>query len=76
MYGHKYYHFRLNIGPDELMRVYRGAAHRLRVTTAEGLVLDLDANHLRQFTTRTGILGNFRLVTNADNKFVRLEKIG
>lgn len=75
MYGQKYYHFRLNIGPDELMRVYTGAAHRLRVTCIEGLVLDLDANHLRKFTTRTGISGNFRLVTNAENKFVRLEKL-
>lgn len=75
MYGQKYYHFRLNIGPDELMRVYRGSAHRLRVTTAEGLVLDLDANHLRQFTTRSGVIGDFRLVTNAENKFIRLEKL-
>lgn len=75
MYGQKFYHFSLNIGPDELMRVYRGSVHRLRVTTVEGVVLDLDANHLRQFTTRSGVLGNFRLVTNAENKFVRLEKL-
>ena len=45
MAGERYFHFHLNIDPDELMRVYRGAAHRLRVRSLEGPVVDLDANH-------------------------------
>lgn len=75
MYGQKYYHFRLNIDNDELMRVYTGSAKRLRVRTAEGPVVDLDANHLRQFTTRSGIFGDFRLVVTMQNKFVKIERL-
>ena len=75
MAGERYFHFHLNIDPDELMRVYRGAAHRLRVRSLEGPVRDLDANHLRAYTTRSGIQGDFRLVISAQNKFLRLERI-
>lgn len=71
----RYYHFYLNIDIDELMRVYRGSAHRLRVRSMEGPVVDLDANHLRSFTTRTGISGSFVLVVNENNKFIRLDRV-
>ena len=57
------------------MRVYRGAAHRLRVRSVEGPVVDLDANHLRRYTTRSGVQGDFRLVISAQNKFLRLERL-
>ncbi len=75
MYGYNYYTFNLNIGADELLRVYQGQARRLRVRCLEGLVVDLDATHLKQFTTSNGITGSFRLITDADHKFVRLERI-
>lgn len=71
----RYYHFYLNIDTDELMRVYRGSAHRLRVQSREGSVIDIDANHLRSFTTRSGVQGSFRLVISETNKFLRLERI-
>lgn len=57
------------------MRLYSGSARRLRARSLEGPVVDLDANHLRQFTTRSGINGRFRLVVTAQNKFLRLERI-
>ncbi|MCK0526552.1 MULTISPECIES: DUF2835 family protein [unclassified Anaerobiospirillum] len=75
MSGERYYHFNLNIDPEELMRLYRGSVHRLRARSLEGVVVDLDANHLRSFTTRSGIQGRFRLVVTAQNKFIRLERI-
>lgn len=75
MYGQKSFHFRLNIDNDELMRVYTGSAKRLRVKTVEGPVVDIDANHLRQFTTRLGIFGDFRLIVTMQNKFVKIERI-
>ncbi len=75
MYGFQYYTFSLNIGADELLRVYQGQVRRLRVRCFEGLVVDLDATHLKQFTTSSGIAGTFRLVTDADHRFVRLERI-
>lgn len=74
MYGYKYYHFSLNISADELKRVYAGFAHKLVVRTDEGIVLELDANHLRSFTTIQGIKGRFVLCTSSANKFVSLKK--
>lgn len=76
MYGYKYYHFSLNISADELKRVYAGFTHRLIARTDEGLVLELDANHLRKFTTTSGIVGRFVLQTTSSNKFVSLTKEG
>ncbi len=75
MANERYYHFILNIDTEELLRVYRGAAHRLRVRSLEGNVIDIDANHLRSFTTRSGVQGRFRLVVSETNKFLRLERI-
>lgn len=75
MSDERYYHFYLNIDQDELMRLYSGSARRLRARSLEGPVVDLDANHLRQFTTRAGINGRFRLVVTTQNKFLRLERI-
>ena len=75
MAGERYYHFYLNISTDDLMRVYTGSAQRLRVRSDEGPVIDIDANHLRSYTTRSGITGHFRLVISESNKFLRLERI-
>lgn len=75
MAGERYYHFYLSIDRQELMRLYAGAAKRLRVRSVEGPMIDLDANHLRSFTSYSGVNGNFRLVVTENNKFVRLERI-
>lgn len=75
MYGYRYYRFSLDIGPEELLSVYSGAIRRIRVRTDGGLVVDLDADHLRSFTSPDGIRGVFNLVTTQDNGFVRLERI-
>ena len=75
MYGIKKYHFDLHISKDELMRVYTGSAQVLVVRTYEGVTLQLDANHLRQFTTMQGIIGKFVLTVNAENKFISLKQV-
>lgn len=75
MFGYRYYKFNLNISAEELLRVYTGSARKVMVRTYEGLNLELDANHLRKFTTKDGICGKFVLTTNAENKFISLEKI-
>lgn len=75
MYGYRYYKFSLSISSEQLLDVYSGSIRRIRVRTDEGLVLDIDADHLRKFTTRSGISGRFQLTTTQDNKFVSLEEI-
>lgn len=61
---------------EQLLNVYAGATKRFRVRCVEGLVLDIDAKHLRQFTTEDGIYGIFELTTTSDNKFLKITKIG
>ncbi|MGN0915929.1 MAG: DUF2835 family protein [Succinivibrio sp.] len=75
MFGYKTYRFSLAITRDQLMAVYQGSIKRFRVTTIEGLVLDLDASHFRNFTTNEGISGVFELTTTSENKFVKITKI-
>ncbi len=76
MYGLKKFHFALRIPREELMRVYTGSAQHLVVRCEEGVTLQLDASHLRSFTTLSGIYGRFELVVNAENRFVSLKQIG
>ncbi|HAH70392.1 MAG TPA: DUF2835 domain-containing protein [Succinivibrionaceae bacterium] len=74
MYGYRYYYFSLNISEDMLLEVYRGSVKRLRVRTEEGLVVDLDAAHLKKFTDEHGVHGRFRLTVTCENSFVSLER--
>lgn len=76
MFGYKSYRFSMAVTKDQLLNVYSGAVKRFRVRSVEGLVLDIDAKHLRQFTTEDGIYGLFELTTTADNKFLKITKIG
>lgn len=75
MYGYRHYRFSMQLGRDELLAVYGGAIRRIRVRTDEGLVLDIDAEHLKRFTTNDGISGYFELTVTPENKFVSLEKL-
>lgn len=75
MYGYKHYQFSLAITKEQLLQVYKGNIHRFRVKTVQNLVLDIDANHLKKFTTQDGIYGNFELLTTQDNKFVEIKKL-
>lgn len=60
---------------EEVLGIYRGDYKRVRILCFNGLVVDLDADHLRQFTTEEGISGCFRLITTNNNRFIRMDKI-
>lgn len=76
MFGYKSYRFSMAVTKEQLLNVYSGVIKRFRVRSEEGLVLDIDAKHLRQFTTEDGIYGIFELTTTSDNKFLKITKIG
>ena len=76
MFGPTSYTFTINMSKEQLLAVYSGSIQRVRVVTDEGLVLDLDAQHLKDFTTMEGIHGVFKLTVNRNNKFVNLRQIG
>ncbi|MCR5535977.1 MAG: DUF2835 domain-containing protein [Succinivibrio sp.] len=76
MFGPTTYTFSIDMSKEELLAVYSGSIQRIRVTTREGLVLELDAQHLKEFTTMEGIHGVFKLTVNRENKFLSLRQIG
>ncbi len=75
MFGQRKFRFGLSISQEQLLAVYSGAIRRFRIRTDEGLVLDIDAEHLKKFTTQSGIYGRFQLTVTSDNKFVSLDRI-
>jgi hypothetical protein len=75
MYGENRYRFSLSMSKETLLSLYKGAFQRVRVRTFEGLVIDIDANHLKKFTTEDGIHGTFELVTTSSNKFLKMIQI-
>lgn len=74
MYGPKFYRFSLHLNETQLLEIYSGHIRRVRVTTDEGLVVEIDAQHLKEFTTKQGITGKFKLTVSRHNKFIALEK--
>jgi len=76
LFGQNTYRFSMNVDRETLLAVYEGTIRRIRVKTDEGLVLDIDAQHLKAFTTPDGIYGRFELKTSKENKFIGISKIG
>ncbi len=76
MFGSSTYTFSVDMSKEELLAVYAGSIQRVRVVTSEGLVIELDAQHLKNFTTMDGIHGTFKLTVNSQNKFLSLRQIG
>lgn len=71
----KQYTFRLALGRDEIMLMYQGQARRLVVRTEQGLTIELSLEKIRSFVSVNGVHGHFRLFTQDDHRFVRLERL-
>lgn len=65
----------LYISPDEYQRWYQGSAQSVHAQTVDGRSVRFPAPILRQFVTRDGIRGRFRIYFDTDNRFQRIEKI-
>ncbi|MBQ9275604.1 MAG: DUF2835 domain-containing protein [Succinivibrio sp.] len=76
MYGYSNFYFSISMSKEQLLAVYSGSIRRVRVRTESGMVLDIDAEHLKNFTTMDGIHGRFKLTVDSRNRFVSLNKIG
>ncbi|MDA0147522.1 MULTISPECIES: DUF2835 domain-containing protein [Vibrio] len=68
-----HYYFRLDISYQTFLAHYSGAASSVLVTTENGLRLQLPATRFRPFLTQIGLKGRFRLTTDQNNKFIKLE---
>ncbi len=71
----KYYYFSLNISYQAFLVHYSGVASTVLVVTEQGLKLQLPASRFRPFLTQIGIKGRFRLTTDGENKFLKLEML-
>ena len=69
------YTFRLALSRDEIMLMYQGQARRLVVRTEQWLTIELGLEKIRSFVSVNGVHGYFRLVTQEDHRFVRLERL-
>ncbi len=70
-----HYYFRLNIAYQAYLSHYSGAASAVLVVTENGLRLQLPASRFRPFLSQAGIKGRFRLTTDQQNKFIKLEML-
>ncbi|MGY3857942.1 DUF2835 family protein [Aeromonas sp. NJAU223] len=71
----RHYIFHLALSRDEIMLMYQGHANRLVVRTEQGLTLELGLEKIRPFVATNGVHGRFRLSTEDDHRFVRLERV-
>ncbi|WED23164.1 DUF2835 domain-containing protein [Vibrio sp. JC009] len=69
------YTFRLNITYQTFLQHYSGAASSVMVLSEQGLKIQIPASRLRPFLSQLGIKGRFRLITDQNNKFVKLESL-
>ncbi|AEH33265.1 DUF2835 family protein [Vibrio anguillarum] len=71
----KQYYFTLNISYQTYLAHYSGVASSVQVYTDQGLRLQLPASRFRPFLSQIGVKGRFRLTTDQNNKFVKLETL-
>ncbi|WP_075202588.1 DUF2835 domain-containing protein [Vibrio mexicanus] len=68
-----HYYFTLNISYQTFVSHYSGAASSVVVHTDNGLRIQLPAVRFRPYLTQIGVKGRFRLTTDQNNKFIKLE---
>ena len=71
----KQYYFTINISYQTYLAHYSGVASSVQVYTDQGLRLQLPASRFRPFLSQIGVKGRFRLTTDQNNKFVKLETL-
>lgn len=71
----KHYYLTLNISYQQYLTHYTGHASSILVYTDQGLKLQLPATRFRPFLTQLGLKERFRLTTDQNNKFLRLESL-
>lgn len=71
----KQYRFSIQLSRQQFLRHYQGAVSSVQVFSECGRRLRFPASRLRPFLTHSGIKARFLLTVDADNRFLRLEKI-
>ena len=67
--------FRLRLPRDEALRYYQGRATTVIARATNGQTVSFPAHHIRPYVNADGVNGLFRIVFDANNKLVRLDKL-
>jgi phosphoribosylaminoimidazole carboxylase (NCAIR synthetase) len=68
--------FRLNLPREEALRYYRGEASTVIVRAENGQTVSFPAQHLRPYIDQRGIVGQFVIRFDNNNKMQSLDRIG
>lgn len=66
---------RLNISPEEFIRLYNGSARNVNAPAIDGRRVSFPAAILRPFVTHQGIRGLFNITFDDNNKFAEIARI-
>lgn len=69
------YRFFLQLTPEQCLGYYQGTVRYVMVLADSGERVQLHADHFRAFISHSGVSGRFELTTDANGKFVALQKI-
>ncbi len=69
------YRFVAQLTPEQVLAYYRGHARSVLVITELGVRVQLDLLHFQPYFTHQGLDGNFELTTDANGRFLALDKI-
>ncbi|MFK5985447.1 MAG: DUF2835 family protein [Pseudomonadota bacterium] len=67
--------FSINITLQRYLEILHSPVFGVIVKSHNGVRIQFPAKYLKNFVTKSGIQGNFRIVYSAKNKFVRMEKV-
>ncbi|NVJ59287.1 MAG: DUF2835 family protein [Gammaproteobacteria bacterium] len=64
----------VNISATEWEKLYRGYVSHAECFSGTKRIL-VPVKHLRQFVSRTGVQGQFRLLIDENNKFIEISRV-
>lgn len=65
----------LNISADQYKRYYQGGVSAVLARGHDGRTIQFPANILKPFVTHDGIIGEFEIYFDSENRFQKIEKI-
>ncbi|WP_299788868.1 DUF2835 domain-containing protein [uncultured Shewanella sp.] len=69
------FYFSINVSFHEFQRYYQGHVDKVEVHDSQGRKLWINGRHFRQFLTRSGVQGDFKLELTDKGELVSLQKI-
>lgn len=68
-------YFRLQIAAEDYLKYYSGQAKSISVIGDDGRRYEFSAEHLREFVLAEGIVGNFELCFDQNNRFKSIQRL-